>query len=45
VVADAGPQSKIIEIGTEDELIAAGLIAKDAAEVMAELDKGEGVEV
>lgn len=41
IVAEAGPKSKIIEIGTEEELIAAGLIPKDAGEVI----KGEGVEV
>ena len=45
-VADAGPSSKIIEIGTEEELIAAGLVSKDAAEVIAaNADKGPEAEL
>ncbi|QIN95171.1 ribonuclease E [Stenotrophomonas phage vB_SmaS_DLP_3] len=45
VVADTATNSKAIEIGTEEELIEAGLIAKDAADVVAELNKGESVEL
>ncbi|QZI85664.1 hypothetical protein CPT_Summit_008 [Stenotrophomonas phage Summit] len=45
MVSDTATNSKAIEIGTEEELIEAGLIAKDAAEVVADLNKGESVEL